>query len=452
MVAARGELVGTRIRERRQALGLRQADLARDIGISPSYLNLIEHDRRRIGGKLLLEIARHLQVDVDRLSRGATAALIDGLQAAAARAQGAGDEAETGRERAEDFATRFPGWAQLVVAQDERIAVLEETVMGLSDRLTHDPFLSESMHEILSAATAIRATASILAETPDIEPTWRERFHDNLFRDSQRLAETSAALLGYFDQMSQERSGFATAPEAVAAFAGGRGWHFPEIEAGQPPESVIDGQPMLQGAAERSLAEVFLARYRADAERMPLADFAAAARAVGHAPDALAARFGVDLAAVFRRLASLPAAAEHPVFGLVSCDGSGTLTLRKPLPGFSVPRFGSACPLWPLYEALTRPAQPLRALIETPERIRFIAHAICLPAGPQSFEQPGTVEATMLLQHAGPEIAITAAPGARPVGMSCRVCPRRHCAVRREPSILRPADGDEPGPDPGEVF
>ena len=41
-------LTGTRLRERRQALGLRQADLAAQMGISASYLNLIEHNRRRI--------------------------------------------------------------------------------------------------------------------------------------------------------------------------------------------------------------------------------------------------------------------------------------------------------------------------------------------------------------------------------------------------------------------
>lgn len=449
---ARIGLVGTRIRERRIALGLRQADLAREVGISPSYLNLIEHDRRRIGGKLLIDIARRLDVDVGRLSRGATAALIDGLQAAATRETAGSDVAAVERERAEDFAARLPGWAQLVVGQHERIAALEETVMSLSDRLTHDPFLSESMHEILSSATAIRATASILAETPDIDPEWRERFHDNVFRDSQRLAETSAALLGYFDQMSRERSGFATAPEALTAFAAGHGWHFPEIEAGQPPESIIDGAPILQGASERRLAQAFLERYRADAERMPLAAFGTAARELHHAPGALAAHFGTDLPAVFRRLASLPPSEEHPAFGLVCCDASGTLTLRKPLAAFPVPRFGAACPLWPLYEALGRPAQPLRAVIETPERTRFLAHAICLPAGPSSFDAPRIVEAAMLIQHAGPEAAGSARPEMRPVGMSCRVCPRRRCAARREPSILRPEPEDDPPAVPREVF
>ncbi|MDP1576045.1 MAG: helix-turn-helix transcriptional regulator, partial [Cypionkella sp.] len=40
-------LTGTRLRERRVALGQRQADLAETVGISASYLNLIEHNRRR---------------------------------------------------------------------------------------------------------------------------------------------------------------------------------------------------------------------------------------------------------------------------------------------------------------------------------------------------------------------------------------------------------------------
>uniref|UniRef100_A0AAN0NK29 Helix-turn-helix transcriptional regulator n=1 Tax=Yoonia rhodophyticola TaxID=3137370 RepID=A0AAN0NK29_9RHOB len=40
-------LTGARIRERRLDLGLRQSAVAQEVGISPSYLNLIEHNRRR---------------------------------------------------------------------------------------------------------------------------------------------------------------------------------------------------------------------------------------------------------------------------------------------------------------------------------------------------------------------------------------------------------------------
>ena len=50
-------LTGSRIREKRLDLHLKQAAVAEAVGISPSYLNLIEHNRRRIGGKLLNDLA-----------------------------------------------------------------------------------------------------------------------------------------------------------------------------------------------------------------------------------------------------------------------------------------------------------------------------------------------------------------------------------------------------------
>ena len=96
-------MTGTRIREKRMDIGLRQASLASAVGISPSYLNLIEHNRRRIGGKLLSDLARALGVDPSNLAGGADRDLLDQLHSAATLA---GDMAEIGR--AEELAARFP--------------------------------------------------------------------------------------------------------------------------------------------------------------------------------------------------------------------------------------------------------------------------------------------------------------------------------------------------------
>ena len=192
----RDSLTGTRIRERRTMAGLRQADMARQIGIYASYLNLIEHNRRRIGGKLLVGIAQVLGVELSMLTEGAEAALISTLREAAADAGAVAAEAD----RADEFAGRFPGWAEVLAANHRRIASLERTVQTLSDRLTHDPHLAASLHEVLSTAAAIRSTASILAEPGEIEPEWRDRFHGNLNEDSLRLAESSKALVAYLDE------------------------------------------------------------------------------------------------------------------------------------------------------------------------------------------------------------------------------------------------------------
>ena len=107
---ARDALTGSRIRERRSIAGFRQAELARHVGISASYLNLIEHNRRRIGGKLLVDIAQALGVEPSMLTEGAEAALIASLREAAEDMNTV--VAET--DKADEFARRFPGWAEVL--------------------------------------------------------------------------------------------------------------------------------------------------------------------------------------------------------------------------------------------------------------------------------------------------------------------------------------------------
>ena len=122
----RSALTGSRIRARRLDLGLRQVDLARSCGISASYLNLIEHNRRRIGGKLLVDIARALGMEVSVLSQGADVALIEELRSAAESA-GISEAAD----RAEELAGRLPDWARVLTELSRRVSELEAALMWL---------------------------------------------------------------------------------------------------------------------------------------------------------------------------------------------------------------------------------------------------------------------------------------------------------------------------------
>ncbi|MEM7750487.1 MAG: helix-turn-helix transcriptional regulator, partial [Pseudomonadota bacterium] len=60
--------IGIRLREARKKQHLTQSKLAKDVGISVSYLNLIEHNKRAIGGALLNRLASKLDLDVSKLS------------------------------------------------------------------------------------------------------------------------------------------------------------------------------------------------------------------------------------------------------------------------------------------------------------------------------------------------------------------------------------------------
>lgn len=414
-------LSGTKLRERRLAAGLRQSEVAASAGISASYLNLIEHNRRKVTPEVMERLADALQIDRAALTEGREAVLVEDLRAAASR----GDtDAEV--ERVEDFVDRFPGWAALIAALDARGRALERAVEALNDRMTHDPHLSQSLHELLSSLSAVRATAAILAETPDLEPEWARRFHHNLHQDSERLAAGAEALVGFLDAgQAIEEQGIAAPQEEVEDWLRNRSWVLTDAELAGGLEDEIG---RLASTAARSLTRAHVARARSDAARLPEADFAEALARIGPDPLALADRFGTSPLVVMRRLAGV---AGLPT-GLVCCDGSGTLTFRKPATGFPLPRFGSACPLWPLYAALGRPMQPFEARVQmagqNDRRHRVIAWAEA--QHPQGLRGPELREAAMLIlpdDGAGPVL---------PVGSSCRVCARGDCPARREPSIL----------------
>ena len=80
----RPALTGTRIRARRNLRGLRQAELAREVGVSPSFLNLIEHNRRKVSPQLLDALATALGVSADALIEDTDARLIEGARGGAA--------------------------------------------------------------------------------------------------------------------------------------------------------------------------------------------------------------------------------------------------------------------------------------------------------------------------------------------------------------------------------
>lgn len=406
-------LTGSRLRERRVALGLRQADLAGLVGISASYLNLIEHNRRRISENLLAQLAQALGQPVAMFQEGVGGAVLEGLRAAAAEVSGAEVD------RIEDFAGRYPGWAGVVTALHQRAGGLQRALEAMNDRMSHDPHLSASLHEVLSAASSVRSTAAILADTEDIEPEWRARFHRNLHQDSERLALGAEALVSYLDQAGQaDEQGIASPQEEVEAWLAAADW--------QPLD---EGGALASGAA-RVMARELRAQGLADAAALPEPAFGAALAEMGADPAGLAQRFGADVLAVFRRIALRP----KIEVGLVVCDASGTLTFRKPVAGFALPRFGAACPLWPLFAALGQPMRPIETVIETagPQGRRFVVRAFCQPRFPGGFRGPELREAAMLIL---PE-PVRGATEAVAVGSTCRVCQRTACPARREPSIL----------------
>ncbi|QIE42874.1 DUF2083 domain-containing protein [Rhodobacteraceae bacterium SC52] len=436
----RTALTGTRIRERRTMIGLRQSDVAAQVEISPSYLNLIEHNRRRIGGALLSRIARVLGVDVSLLTQGVETEQINQLSEAASAYSASSAEVD----KVDEFVGRFPGWAALIAAQQRQIVSLENRVAGLVDRMAHDPFLSASLHDLLSKVSSIQSTASILAETEDLDENWRQRFQRNLHADSGKLAKGAAALVTYLDSEGEAELRAVSPQEELEAFLNATGFHIAGLEKSVPDliDVLMEKAQGFESDAGRGIGRAYLERYRTEALAMPLDEFRDAAQRVAFDPAHLSEQFGASIPAVFRRLASLPGAR----IGLVSCDGAGALTLRKTTDLLPLPRFGSACALWPIYRALTRPMAPVRAVLEHASRPgeRFLCYAMAHAHYPAGFSASAVYEASMILiPNTLVEQSVYAGPFTR-IGTTCRVCPLPDCAARRDPSILGDLQPDAP--------
>lgn len=427
-------MAGTRIRQRRLVAGLKQAELAEAAGISPSYLNLIEHNRRRIGGRTLLQIAEALGVEAATLTEGVESELLAALQEAAGEAEAGGDLAQAAPEldRIEEFVGRFPGWAGRLADLGRKRDALERTVKALSERLAHDPELSATLHEVISTVTSIRSTASILAETRELEPEWQMRFHRNINEDGARLAEGAEALMRYLEAAPEAGAEVTSPQDEMHAFLERHGFHFPQLEGWGADSRVEPMLAEIDNRAARALARVALTQYLEDARALPREEMASLLEAYGPAPDVIARAAGRPLAQVFRRMATLPEEMVGPV-GLIVVDGAGALILRKVVMGFGTPRSGAGCALWPLYEVLGQPARPVQAaLLQGDLRVRALAVAEeTVPAG---FDNPPLIRAYMLLL---PERRAPERVQARPVGVTCRICPIEGCLARREASVLR---------------
>lgn len=190
--------IGIRIRNRRVALGMSQTALARDVGISPSYLNRIEGNKREVGGALLIRIAERLGLSIDQLSGENEQRLIQSVEES--RLDPVLDGVDLKAADTRELVAQFPEAAAAISRLHRAYSDANASVEAYANRLKTDPLFSRLLHEILNRITAMRSTAEILAGIPDLGEPDRHRFLTTINKDARDLTETARTLVNYFDQ------------------------------------------------------------------------------------------------------------------------------------------------------------------------------------------------------------------------------------------------------------
>src|SRR3984957_690824 len=123
-------LIGRTVRRPRTERGLSQQALATRLGISASYLNLIEHDQRAVTASLLIKLGETLRVDLGELSGSQERQLQVGLREAFADPLlGADAVAEA---EVEALAAGSPNAARAVLALYRAWRVAREDANGIA--------------------------------------------------------------------------------------------------------------------------------------------------------------------------------------------------------------------------------------------------------------------------------------------------------------------------------
>ena len=219
--------IGFRISNRRKSLKLSQAALASLVGISASYLNLIENNKRDVGGVLLQRVAHHLQIDIGDLTGQAEQKLLADLEEAYAdpMIESLPFQSDERRLLVAQYPASAAALARLHRAYSDAIASAD----AYADRLRSDPLLMQLLHQVLSGITAVRSSAEILEDVPDLDEAERQKFLSAIGRETRNLSDVARNMIGYFDTSSAERRSISPAREIDDLLIDRRN-HFPRLE------------------------------------------------------------------------------------------------------------------------------------------------------------------------------------------------------------------------------
>ncbi len=438
-------LIGRTIRRLRQEQGLTQQALASRLGISASYLNLIEHDQRGVTAALLIKLGHTLQVDLAALSGREEQQLESSLREVLADPLlGLGDTPE---EEIRALAGSAPNAARAMLALYRALRVAREDASGIAlpsgrrmilpTEEARDFFHDHANVFPALESVAERIGAELAAAPAELNHAIAERLRQRHalrvrvgpLEGSLRRYDPAARLLELSESLPRESRGFQLAFQLML------------LEARDSVEDILaPAAPSTPEAA--ALIRLGLLNYAAGALLMPYGPFLAAARALRHDLDLLAARFGVSFEQVAHRLSTLQREGARGVpFFFLRVDPAGNVDKRFSAAGFPFARFGGSCPRWVPHTAFATPGALRVQVAELPDGAAFLCFARTVTGPAAHWGEPPPLHVIAMGCDIGRAAEVVYADGldlgrARTgIGLSCRLCDRAECRSRAFPPL-----------------
>jgi hypothetical protein len=456
--------LGAKLRALRRREGVTQSQLATRLGISPSYLNLIEHNRRPLPAPLLIRLAELFHLDLKQFSASSDArAVADLLEVF-------GDPLFESHDLAaaevREMASASPQVASAVVAlyrayrgtrdaMETLTAKLSEGgAIGVDSRLPTEE-VSDLIQRNMNHFPELEDGAARLWREGSLEPTnlygclagYLERTHGVRVQIGH-----VGAMKGAVRRFDPERKVLAI---SEVLRRGSRNFHLAFQIGLLTQGGAIDKyarDPALSSSESRALARVALASYFAAAVLMPYETFLEAARLERYDLELLGHRFRASFEQVAHRLTTLRRpGAEGVPFHMVRIDIAGNISKRFSASGLRFARFSGACPRWNVFTAFLTPGMIRTQLSQMPDGATYFWVARTVRREGGGYHAPRTVHALALgceVAHArklvyADGVDLASREAVVPVGLTCRLCERMDCEQRAFPPLQHPLKVNE---------
>ena len=452
---------GPRIRRVRTQLNLTQAAMAEELGISPSYLNLIERNQRPLTVQLLLKLSSKYEIDLKELQgdeSGQTAEALKEVFSDPLLATEVVSDSEL-VEAADTSPNLVSGLIQLYRTYKETTDKLSTLSHLMSDEakaqvVTQSRLPLDEVRDFLQARTyyfpdldeAATALSQELGGGDDILAKLKNYLLEerqisvkilpvHTMPDHSIRYDRHSQRVFISERLTPEERNIALATQIALL-------NYKELIEETVTEAGFDN------AETARFLTLECAHYFAISMLMPYEAFYTAAARSRHDIGLLARRFQVRWRDVVRRLTSLhqPGRAGVPFF-MIELDPVGNVCTFSPGANFTLPRAGNPClKLVPpgvntnhgrvAVESLALPDGPEWLIVAHSEKTRAFGH------GDRPRRRTFIVGCDIL--HAKDLIYGDGFLGLAPlqIGVTCRLCEQANCRDRAFPPVMRPGNID----------
>ena len=455
--------IGPKIKAFRRQLGLQANKFAEQLGISPTYLNLIEGGKRKIDGDLLIKISKELRVELSDLTSKSDINLENDISELLD--DQLFEDLDILGPEVKDLVSTNPKIARALIKLGDNFKQKDHEIVNKVENI------SGKIIDSRKASFPGEVISDFLQENKNYFPKL-EDFANNIFDKVQKNNRTRYIALCDYLKKEYSITVKDVIPEEEKPFSkifnkAKKELLLSDYNSLETKKLHAAAQIAQEGAINiitdylsnfnfpsdesKRLTQVALLNYCGAAILMPYKLFHNECKKLKYDLELLQNTFATSFEQVAHRVTCLqdPKLPGIP-FHMLRTDIAGNISKRFSLSGIEIPRYGGACPRWNVYSAFTRPGVIQAAVSKMTNGEKYVCIARTVEKGVGRYGQSKSIlsiglgcEAKYAKEFVYTEnLDISDKKTEIPIGVSCRTCDRLDCSQRAFPPLHKKFDVD----------